>query len=103
VSKDETTRPAPRILIGPATEPNPPWTGLYFVCEHCGGKFQLGCADECELITDATPKTVNLSLDAIRAETAGTGAELWLTPPCWTCELRNVIRTPIFQPEGNPS
>lgn len=82
---------------------NPPWTGLYFTCEYCGGKFRLGCADECEPVTESTPSSVNLSLDRIRQETAGTGVDLWLAPPCWTCELRNVIATPRFALEGNPS
>jgi hypothetical protein len=92
MSANETTQPAPRVLIGPATEPNPPWTGLYFTCEVCGGQYQLGCADECDPVDLRAYKT-QPPLDA----------DLWLAPECWTCGHRNVIKTPRCEREREVS
>jgi hypothetical protein len=96
LSKDETTQPTPRVLIGPATEPNPPWTNKHFDCAYCGAEYQLGCVDECDLITDREHIWLGKDADI-------SGVELWFTPPCWTCGERNVVTTPRFEPEGNPS
>jgi hypothetical protein len=79
MSKDETATPTQRINIIDPHLPNPPWTGLYFDCQ-CGARHQLGAADECEpVVADNAPK----------------GFDLWLAPPCWTCERQNIVATPV--------
>jgi hypothetical protein len=99
MSKDETASPTPRIIIGAAkTDPNPPWTGVYFSCE-CGAQYQLGCADECEPASAESCELPNVSAATLQlgelVDATKRDAELWIAPPCWTCGLRNVIRTPI--------
>jgi hypothetical protein len=106
MSKDQTTQPTPRVIIGPATEPNPPWTGKYFVCV-CKAEHQLCASDD-------------LERSPILEGTRCSGCDYWLAPPCWTCGYVNIVVTPRFehehflseksassavefQPEGNPS
>lgn len=83
MSANETTQPTRRINLSVALGPNPPWTGQYFTCEGCAAHYQLCASDECSPIDGA--------------------ASGYLAPPCWTCEHRNVITVPIFEPEGIPS
>jgi hypothetical protein len=85
MSKDQTTQPTPRILIGPATEPNPPWTNKYFDCA-CGARFQFGCADELKELP-------SMDFESRRFEAL----------PCWSCGKVNVIKIPRDEPEGYPS
>jgi hypothetical protein len=84
MSANEKTQPTRRINLSVASGPNPPWTGQYFTCEHCGAHYQLGASDECE------PKI-------------GFPPGYFLAPACWTCEHRNTITVPTFEPEANPS
>ena len=75
MSKDETATPSNKCAIDIDRSPAPPWTGLYFACENCGARYQLGAADPCIPLLDAPHKFV--------------------APECWTCGLNNIVSVPF--------
>jgi hypothetical protein len=63
------------------------------VAKNCGARFQLGASDDLK-----PAKSVTGLVNYERAD-----SDAWRAPECWTCGFFNVVRTPRFQPEGNPS
>ncbi|MCA1659941.1 MAG: hypothetical protein LC642_05305 [Verrucomicrobiaceae bacterium] len=75
MSKDETATPSQRVnLSDPKTDPNPPWSGLYFVCSKCSAIHQLGASDELKELT-------RMEFESRKFE----------APPCWTCGHVNIV------------